>query len=370
MRPTSPRHVAEQLVVVTGASGQDGFFLSRRLLEEGHEVHALVRRASSVSSLPRNRAEARRLIAHELDVLDSDSLTNLVIQLSPDEIYNLAGQSSVAVSFTDSQMTWETNVNPVVTLLEAIRVYSPKTRFYQSSSSEMFGAVPGGDVIHDESSALAPQSPYAAAKAAAHMACVAFRASFGLRVACGILFNHESSRRPASFLSRKVVDHVRGLRRNPAPGRTGRPTLRMGDLSVRRDWGFAPDYVDGIILIARQVQVRPMVLGRPPEPDIGSSYSDYVLGTGQLHAVWELVDRAFKIGGLDLEWSREPTDPLLWSARFADTGDVAVVVDPALVRPADPAEISADPSRARKELGWSPRIGLDPFLREMFEAGD
>lgn len=366
MTSAAPRRPRRVVALVTGASGQDGYFLSRRLLEEGGEVHAAVRDAARVSGLTRGRSEARRFVPHELDLLDRAALTKLVARIQPDEIYNLAGQSSVAASFSDPQTTWDTNVQPVLTILEAIRVHSPATRLYQSSSSEMFGGVPGGLVTHDESTPLAPQSPYAAAKAAAHVACNAFRASFGLRVACGILFNHESSRRSPSFLSRKVVDHVHQLQ-HWAVGEP-RHVLRTGSLDVRRDWGYAPDYVEGILLITRQVGVRSTVLGRPREPDAGSSYRDYVLATGQTHAVWELVDRAFHHGGFELDWTLDASDPLGWTARFADTGESAVAVDPTLVRPADPHEIRAMPSRARAELGWSPRIGLDPFLREMLDS--
>lgn len=365
MTSTPARRTGPVVALVTGASGQDGYFLTRRILDEGGEVHAVVRDPARLSGVTRGRSEAERFVPHALDVLDREALTTLVALVQPDEIYNLAGQSSVATSFSDPRTTWNTNVEPVLALLEAIRVHSPATRLYQSSSSEMFGGVPGGLVTHDESTPLAPQSPYAAAKAAAHVACGAYRTSFGLRVACGILFNHESSRRPPSFLSRKVVDHVRQLQ-DSAVG-APRPVLRTGSLDVRRDWGYAPDYVEGIILITRQVVVRSTVLGRPREPDAGSSYRDYVLATGQTHAVWELVDRAFHHGGFELEWTLDASDPIGWNARFADTGEPAVVVDPALVRPADPHEIRATASRARGELGWSPTIGLDPFLGEMFD---
>jgi GDPmannose 4,6-dehydratase len=353
------------VAVVTGAAGQDGFYLARRLLDEGCDVHAVVRRAEGAAGLDDGDVGPGRLVVHELDVLDGPGLTRLVADLQPDEVFNLAGQSSVARSFREPGLTWATNVQPVISFLEAIRAHSPDTRLYQSSSSEMFGAIPGAAVTHDEASPLAPQSPYAAAKAAAHVACGAYRAAFGLRVACGILFNHESSRRPPSFLSRKVADHVRGLRM--ASSKAPRPTLRMGSLDVRRDWGYAPDYVEGILLITRQVAVRASVLDMPAETDDGAAYRDYVLATGQAHAVWELVDRAFHHGGFELKWRRDPASPQTWTARFADSGALGVEVDPSLVRPADPAEIRGDPSRARRELGWSPRAGLDPFLREMLE---
>ena len=353
--------------VVTGAAGQDGYLLARRLLAEDREVHALVRRASTVQDLPRSAEEARRFVVHEQDVTDTERLEQLVRTVRPDEVYNLAGQSSVSASFADPRATWRTNVDPVVTLLEAIRTHSPATVLYQSSSSEMFGGSPGETVVHDEDSPLLPQSPYAAAKAAAHLACHVYREGFGVRVACGVLFNHESSRRPGSFLSRKVVDHVQRLRAAGGSQRGDVPPLAMGNLKARRDWGFAPDYVDGILLVARQIQVRAAVLGLPVEPDDGRSYRDYVLGTGRLHAVWELVDRAFACAGFELDWTLDAPAPADWEARFRDTGALAVKVDPSFLRPADPIAIQADPGRAQRELGWSPRQGLDVFLKEMLQ---
>jgi GDPmannose 4,6-dehydratase len=351
--------------MITGAAGQDGSLLAQRLLAEGSTVIALVRDPRRVGALPADMDQARRFQVHVVDLLDVPALQDLIRRVRPDEFYNLAGLSSVAASFADPWATWETNARPVVAMLEAIRAASPTTHFYQASSSEMFGALPGESVVHDEDSPLAPQSPYAAAKASAQLACQVFRAAFGLRIACGIAFNHESSRRPPTFLSRKVVDHVRLLRSTAQAERKKVPPLRMGNLAARRDWGFAPDYVEGIMLIARQVEVRAGHLGRTAEDDVGASYRDYVLGTGQLHAVWELVDRGFALGGFELDWEMDSDDPSACRARFRESGAPAVVVDPRFLRPADPAAIQANPSRARAELGWSPRIGLDVFLTEM-----
>jgi GDPmannose 4,6-dehydratase len=217
----------------------------------------------------------------------------------------------------------------------------------------MFGSVPGGTVIHDEESALNPQSPYAAAKAAAHMLCRSYRESYGVRIACGILFNHESHRRGERFLTRKVVDHLRALRE------TGERTpLSVGNLTAQRDWGFAPDYVDGMMRVIRQASLRGV-------HDNAAEYRDYVLGTGRLHAVWELIDRAFRLAGFELDWAIEGHDPLDRHASFADTGEPAVVVDPAFVRPADPQAIGADPSRAAIDLDWRPQLELDVFLEDM-----
>jgi GDPmannose 4,6-dehydratase len=211
--------------IVTGAAGQDGYYLVARLLTEGTVVHATVRSGSrtvELEALP----GARRLTIHELDVNDAHGFGRLIANVQPDEFYNFAGQSSVSRSFSDPTAAWQSNADAVQSLLEAIRLKSTATRFYQSSSTDMFGSIPGETTIHDEDSQFLPQSPYAAAKAAAHLLCDAYRRAFDLRVACGILSNHESRRRPASFLTRKVVDHGRdyggGGTRKPAAGRQPR----------------------------------------------------------------------------------------------------------------------------------------------------
>jgi GDPmannose 4,6-dehydratase len=348
--------------IVTGAAGQDGYHMVAALLAEGAAVHAAVRAGTSVSELE-SLPNADRLSTHELDITDTDGYRRLLGTLRPDELYNLAGLSSVRRSFDDPTGAWQTNADAVQGLLEALFSESPATRFYQASSTDMFGSTPGDTTIHDERSAFRPQSPYAASKAAAHVLCDAYRRAFDLRIACGILSNHESARRPPSFLTGKVVGYVRELR----AGGERRPVepLRVGNLAVRREWGFAPDYVDGMVRICRQIVVRAEVRGTPPDPDVGASYRDYVLGTGVQAAVWELIDRAFEIAGFGLEWDRSSGNPADWSARLGSTGAPMVVVDPTFIRPTDPVTIGTDPTLARDELGWQPRAGLDAFLEEM-----
>lgn len=355
-----------QVAIVTGAGGQDGYFLTELLLSNGWTVHATSRQPSisGLESLPDNlRAKLR---VHQMDLLKPQPIFDLIRHVKPAEFYNLAGQSSVSKSFDDPLYTWQTNTESVVHLLECIRKNSPHTRFYQASSTDMFGRPPSDQAVFNEDSALNPQSPYASAKAAAHLLCHSYREVYGLRIASGILSNHESHRRPASFLSRKVVEHVRRLKELSSGQLPNASPLAVGHLKVRRDWGFAPDYVEGMLRIMRQIETRGDVSGQAIEPDEGCNYRDYLLATGQTSAVWELIDRAFTIGGFALEWDLEGNDPAAWRANFLATKMSAVTVNPELLRTAEPLVIGVDPSRAQRELGWAPRHGLDVFLGDMF----
>ncbi len=354
------------VAVVTGAGGQDGQFLTARLLDEGWTVHATARRAESLRFDGLSATHRLRLHPHEIDLLQPQPIFDLITRSQPDEFYNLAGESSVSRSFADPLYAWRTNAEPVVHLLECLRKNSPQTHFYQASSTDMFGVPPAGAVVFNENSALNPQSPYASAKAAAHLLCHSYREVYGLRIASGILSNHESHRRPLSFLSRKVVEHVLRVKNCGEKKRATLAPLAVGNLKVQRDWGFAPDYVEGMLKILRQIRTRSEVTGAAIKSDEGGSYRDYVLATGKTHAVWELIDRAFTIGGFDLSWNLEGDDPMAWSAYFRSSKTPAVTVDPDLLRTAEPLVIRVDPSRARKELGWAPRQGLEAFLRDMF----
>jgi GDPmannose 4,6-dehydratase len=347
------RGAQPRIAIVTGATGQDGYYLVRRLLAEDWTVYAAVR---DVEAAERMFGNPQSFHAVRRDLRDPGPLCALIGDLRPEELYNLAGESSVAASFDDPRKTWESNAHIVAQLLDAVRIDSPETHFYQASSGEMFGSTPSGTVVHDEESALNPQSPYAAAKAAAHMLCRSYRDSYGIRIACGILFNHESRRRGARFLSRKVVDHIVAMRE------TGdRSPLRVGNLKAKRDWGFAPDYVEAMTAILRQTRIRGV-------PDDAAHYRDYVLGTGELHAVWQLIDCAYTLAGFGLDWHLDGENALKWGATYMDSGEPAVLVDPAFVRPADPIAIGADPRRIQRDLGWVPRAGLDVFLEDMLNA--
>jgi GDPmannose 4,6-dehydratase len=358
-----------KVAIVTGVGGQDGYFLTERLLDEGWMVHGTARRVDGLQLRDLAARARARLHLHQIDLLQPQQMFDLIVQTQPDEFYNLAGQSSVSKSFSDPLYTWRTNAEAVVHLLECLRKNSAHTRFYQSSSTDMFGISTAGVTLHNETSALNPQSPYASAKAAAHLLCHSYREVYGLRIASGILSNHESHRRPASFISRKVVDHVLSLAGLANGDLKRAPPLKMGNLKARRDWGFAPDYVEGMCSILRQIEVRSQHQGRRVQTDEGANYHDYVLATGETHAVWELVDAAFTLGGLDLEWHFEKDEPSSWGAVFRATRSAAVIVETSFLRVAEPGEIQVDPSRARVELGWSPSQGLEVFLSDMLNQG-
>lgn len=359
--------------IVIGASGQDGYFLTERLLAENWNVHALVRRPAALDQLAKSARDRLHIQAIELE--SPQPLFDLIARTQPDEIYNLAGQSSVSRSFGDPLLAWRTNAEFVSLLLECLRCESPRSRLYQASSTDMFGAGADGSWLCNEGSVLNPQSPYASAKAAAHLLCRSYRQDYNLRIACGIVSNHESHRRPAHFLTRKIADHVRELGRLNSDEQASRSPLRMGNLKIRRDWGFAPDYVEGMRLILRQIEVRNVrsaeVTGLTKTElliDEGRAYRDYVLGTGCTHSVCDLVDTAFRLVGFDLDWDLAGDDPNQWRGYYRSSGKLAVETDPALLRPADPLIIQVDPSQARRDLGWSPRVGLEVFLTDMLSG--
>lgn len=346
-------------MIVTGAAGQDGRFLVPKLLTAGAEVHVVVRSASRVQEVFRGNEVLKRIIVHKADLAETFDPSFLLREIEPDYIFNLAGQSSVSDSFANPSVSWKVNAGWVATLLESIRVHAPETRLYQSSSSEMFGWSEGESVVHNERSSFHPRSPYGASKAAAHMLCAAYRIAFGLRVACGILFNHESKYRGAGYLTSKVAAHVRSLR---AHGTTI-PPLVVGDFTVKRDWGYAGEFADGILRVAAQTMLR-------DESDDASAYRDYVLGTGVLTTVRDLVDRAFAIGGFEVDWRMDDSDRTKWVACFRHSDRIAVRADASLFRVSEPPAIQSDPSRATAELGWRATKGVDLFLREMILDAD
>jgi GDPmannose 4,6-dehydratase len=310
--------------LVTGISGQDGSYLAEHLVEQDYKVFGLVRRTSGRNpNLDRVAHLSDRLELLNGDLLDQNSLINAIAESRPDEIYNLAAQSFVPASFSQPVLTGEFTALGVTRILEAIRVVNPKIRFYQASSSEMFGKVE--TVPQNEATKFHPRSPYGVAKLYGHWITVNFRESYGIYAVSGILFNHESPRRGTEFVTRKITLAAARI----AAGK--QKDLRLGNLDAQRDWGFTGDYVQAMHRMLQQ-----------PEP------IDYVIGTGETHTVREFVELAFSY--LDLDWREY------------------VVADPKLVRPAEVDLLIADPSRARQELGWEPRVSFRELVKMMVEA--
>jgi GDPmannose 4,6-dehydratase len=307
--------------LITGVTGQDGSYLAELLLSKGYEVVGVVRRTSH-HSYERIDHLLDRITIVPADLLDQHSLTVVLQETRPDEVYNLAAQSYVPTSWSQPVLTGEFTALGVTRILEAIRLAHPSARFYQASSSEMFGKV--AQAPQRETTPFYPRSPYGVAKVYGHWITVNYRESYGLYGVSGILFNHESPRRGIEFVTRKVTDGVARIKLGLAT------ELRLGNLDAKRDWGFAGDYVDAMWRMLQQ-----------PEP------RDYVVGTGVAHSVRQLVEIAFTHVGLD--WQRH------------------VVQDPKFVRPAEVDLLLADPTRARTELGWVPRISFETLIRTMVD---
>jgi GDPmannose 4,6-dehydratase len=308
--------------LITGVTGQDGSYLAEFLLEKGYEVVGMVRRTSH-DSYERIEHLLDRIEVVAADLLDQHSLTVVLQETRPDEVYNLAAQSFVPTSWNQPVLTGEFTALGVTRILEAIRLANPKARFYQASSSEMFGKV--SETPQRETTSFHPRSPYGVAKAYGHWITVNYRESYGLFAVSGILFNHESPRRGIEFVTRKVADGVARIK-------LGRATdLRLGNLDARRDWGFAGDYVEAMWLMLQQSEAR-----------------DYVVGTGETHSVRELVELAFGRVGLDYRQY--------------------VVSDPRFHRPAEVDVLLADPTKARQELGWKPKVSFPELVAMMVDA--
>ena len=308
--------------MITGITGQDGSYLAELLLAKGYEVVGVVRRTSH-HSYERIEHLLDRIEVVAADLLDQHSLTVVIQDSRPDEVYNLAAQSYVPTSWTQPVLTGEFTALGVTRILEAIRLAHPTARYYQASSSEMFGKVT--ETPQRESTAFYPRSPYGVAKVYGHWITVNYRESYGLYAVSGILFNHESPRRGIEFVTRKVTDGVARIKLGLAR------ELRLGNLEARRDWGFAGDYVDAMWRMLQQDQ---------PE--------DYVIGSGETHSVRELVELAFAHVGLDYRQY--------------------VVSDPKYHRPAEVDLLLADPSKARRELGWTPTVGFTELVAMMVDA--
>jgi GDPmannose 4,6-dehydratase len=314
--------MAAKRALITGITGQDGSYLAEFLLAKGYEVHGMVRR-SSTETFQRLAGFRDDLVLHTGDLLDQRSLVDVLRECEPDEIYNLAAMSFVAASWSQPVLTSEFTAIGVTRMLEAMREVTPDARFYQASSSEMFGKV--REVPQRETTPFYPRSPYGVAKCYGHFITVNYRESYDLFAASGILFNHESERRGLEFVTRKVTHAAAGIKLGL------QDELLLGNLDAERDWGYAMDYVEAMWLMLQE-----------DEPD------DYVIATGEVHSVRQLVDVAFERVGLDPEQY--------------------VRIDERFMRPAEVEHLVGDATKAREKLGWVPRTSFEEMIRLMVDS--
>ncbi|MCS7234061.1 MAG: GDP-mannose 4,6-dehydratase [Synergistetes bacterium] len=340
--------------LITGITGQDGSYLAEFLLSKGYEVHGIIRRASTFNTQRIDHiyvdphVPGARLFLHYGDLSDASQLTQIVYNIKPDEIYNLGAQSHVRVSFDMPEYTGDITGLGTTRILEAIRRSGVKAKFYQASSSEMFGASPPPQ---SEKTPFYPRSPYAAAKVYAFWMTVNYREAYGLFACNGILFNHESPRRGETFVTRKITRAIAHM----LAGK--QRELYLGNLNAKRDWGFAPEYVEMMWLMLQQ-----------DDPD------DYVVGTGESHSVREFVEKAFSYAGLEIEWKGSGLEEKgvvksasdRWKEVFKP-GDVVIKIDPRYFRPTEVEHLQADITKARKKLGWEPRTTFEELVMIMVD---
>ena len=342
------RSVANKRALITGVTGQDGSYLAELLLAKGYEVHGIKRRSSSFNTQRLDHIyqdphySNNQFHLHFGDMADSTNLIRIVAEVQPDEIYNLAAQSHVQVSFETAEYTSNTDGIGALRLLEAIRLLSleKKTRFYQASTSEMFGLVEGNEPLN-ELSRFYPRSPYGAAKLYAHWIAVNYREAYGIFASSGILFNHESPRRGETFVTRKIVSAAKRI----VSGE--QPVLFLGNLDAIRDWGHAKDYVEGMWRILQH-----------SEPD------DFVLATGQAISVREFAEKVFEKVGKQIFWEGTGVNEVGKSA----TGQIVIKIDPRYFRPTEVPFLLGDASKARKLLGWEPTFSIDDLIDDMVKG--
>lgn len=340
--------------LITGITGQDGSYLAEFLLSKGYEVHGIIRRSSTFNThridhiyVDPHNPEAR-LFLHYGDLSDSGQLVSIVYDIQPSEIYHLGAQSHVRVSFDMPEYTGDITALGTTRILEAIRRSGIKTRFYQASSSEMFGASPPPQ---NENTPFYPRSPYAVAKVYAYWMTVNYREAYNLFACNGILFNHESPRRGETFVTRKITRAVAHI----LAGKQKR--LYLGNLNAKRDWGFAPEYIEMMWLMLQA-----------EEPD------DYVVGTGESHSVREFVEKAFGYVGVEIEWKGEGVKEKgivksvdnRWS-HILRPGDIIIEIDPKYFRPTEVEHLQADITKAREKLGWEPRTTFEELVMIMVD---
>ena len=333
--------------LITGITGQDGSYLAEYLIEKGYEVHGLVRRSSlfnrdrieHIYSNSRNNVE-QRFFLHYGDLTDSSNLNRLLERIQPAEIYNLAAQSHVHVSFQVPEYTAEVDAIGVLRFLDALKETGVEAKFYQASTSELFGQA--DEFPQNENTPFYPRSPYATAKLYAYWAVANYREAYGIFACNGILFNHESPRRGENFVTRKITLSAARIQQGLLE------SVKLGNLDAKRDWGYAPEYVRGMWLMLQQ-----------DLPD------DYVLATGKSHTVRDFADLTFKELGMELEWEGEGENE---KAIEPSTGKVRIEVDPNYYRPTEVDYLIGDASRAAEELGWKPKVEFEELVRIMANA--
>ena len=339
--------MTEKIALITGVTGQDGAYLAELLLDKGYEVHGVKRRSSSFNTARVDHLyqdpheEGVRFFMHYGDMTDATNLIRLVQETRPTEIYNLAAQSHVQVSFETPEYTANADGLGTLRLLEAIRILGLEdtVRFYQASTSELYGSTPPPQ---DETSSFAPRSPYGAAKLYAYWVTVNYREAYGFHASNGILFNHEGPTRGETFVTRKITRAVAAIKLGL------QSALHLGNLDAVRDWGHARDYVEGMWRIVCH-----------DKPD------DFVLATGESHSVREFVELAFTHIGRTIAWSGEGLDE---QGKDAESGEVLVRIDPRYFRPTEVDNLRGDPSKAKEVLGWEHRTSFSELVREMVEA--
>jgi GDPmannose 4,6-dehydratase len=340
--------MADRVAMITGATGQDGAYLAELLLDKGYIVHGIKRRSSSFNTSRVDHlyhdphGSGVRFFLHYGDMTDSTNLIRIIQEVQPTEIYNLAAQSHVRVSFETPEYTANADALGTLRLLEAVRILrlEHKVRFYQASTSELFGMAQ--EVPQRETTPFYPRSPYAAAKLYAYWITINYREAYKMHASNGILFNHEGPTRGETFVTRKITRAVAAIELGL------QDKLYLGNLSARRDWGHARDYVEGMWLIVQQ-----------PEPD------DYILATGEGHSVREFVEKAFACVGRQIEWRGAD---LAEKGIDRRDGRVVIEVDPRYFRPTETDALLGDPSKARQRLGWRHKVTFDELVREMVEA--
>ncbi len=339
-----------KIALITGITGQDGAYLAEFLLNKGYIVHGIKRRSSSfntarVDHLYKDPHERNvNFFMHYGDLTDSTNLIRIIQEVQPDEIYNLAAQSHVQVSFETPEYTANSDALGTLRLLEAIRILGmeKKTKFYQASTSELYGKVQ--EIPQKETTPFYPRSPYAAAKLYAYWITVNYREAYEIFACNGILFNHESPIRGETFVTRKITMAVARIKHGL------QDKLYLGNLDAKRDWGFAKDYVEAMWLILQQ-----------DEPD------DYVVATGEMHSVREFTELAFKEAGLNIIWKGKGREEV---GIDASTGKVIVEVDPRYYRPTEVELLVGDPSKAKEKLGWKPKVKMEKLVKIMFDADE